>query len=102
MNGSARGRRRNSNHHGATMSAESTKQLEQVLRSVAGRLRSAALRPQFVRALTWGAAVALVPALVRLVTGNLWWAVAALAVLVGFPLFVLVRAWAARPDLRRA
>lgn len=84
------------------MSAEYTKQLEQVLRPITSRLRQVELRPQLVRALFLGAAVALVPAVLRLVTGNLLWAAVAVLVLFGFPLVALGRALAAKPDLRRA
>lgn len=84
------------------MSAEQTKQLEQALRPVAGRLRQAALRPLLVRAVFLAAAVAVVPALLRLFTGSLWWSVAGLLVLIGVPLATLAWTLAAKPNLRRA
>lgn len=84
------------------MSAEQTKQLEQVLRPVAARLASAASRPRLVRALFLGAAMALVPALLRLFTGSLIWGGIAFLALAGYPLYVLVRSLAQRADVRRA
>src|SRR4051794_40028152 len=84
------------------MSAEQTKQLEQALQPVAGRLRQAALRPRLVRAVFLGAAVAAVPALLRLFTGSLWWSVAGLVVLVGVPLATLAFALISKPNLRQA
>lgn len=84
------------------MSAEQTKQLEQALWPVAGRLRQSALRPRLVRAVYFGAAAAAVPALLRLFTGSSWWGVAGLLVLVGVPLLVFALTLAAKPNLRRA
>src|SRR5262249_46498125 len=86
----------------SNMSAEYTKQLERVLRSVAGRLRQGMLRPRLVRAAQFGAAVALAPALVRLATGKVLWLAAAVIVLLAFPLIVLARTLAVRLDLARA
>src|SRR5205807_436192 len=74
----------------------------EALRPVAGRLRQAVLRPRLVRAVYLGAAVAVVPALLRLFTGSLWWSVAGILVLVGVPLATLAWAFAAKPNLRRA
>lgn len=84
------------------MSAEQTKQLEQALRPVAGRLRQRVLRPRLVRAVYFGAAAALVPALLRLFTGSLWWGVAGFLVLFGVPLATLVWTLIAKPSLKLA
>src|SRR5437870_1552293 len=84
------------------MSEEQTKQLERVLRPVAARLYARAWRPLLVRSIFLGAALALVPALLRLATGNLLWQLAGFAALLALPIFMLVRAFAGRLNLRQA